>query len=200
MGRKTKPFSTKAQLRQLQAKWYARLRRDGFVDVEGGRDLNHLNATTLPGSGSLSFVSTTAEGPDGLFDATELFEVDNDAVYGGFTSVANTSQAVLWRKVMGAAHDLPSNYKHRAFLIDWATSGGKRRAAARRAGIPINIARGDTARFCARIGVEEIALFTSANPARSMKPEAPTPAPVRRLSKREIARLQYTPPTKKDPR
>jgi hypothetical protein len=150
------------------------------VDIENGKDLAELPASTLPGSGSIGFVPIASTG-DG-----ETWEPASDV------TVANTEQAAMWRRLADAAWSLPPNYKRRRFLIDWATSDGNRDGAARRHGLTKDVARDAVSLFLRRTGVAETLVFRGArSQARAALPDPP---PVRRLSKKEIASLPYRAP------
>lgn len=196
---------TKAQFATLQAKWYRKLKDTGFEDIEGGRDLNKFSTSSFRGKAEedkgLEFVSTSSTSGGRPFDATELFLADNREVYGAATCVADTPQALLWRQIGQAIHALPGNAKHRAFLVTWSATG-KQSESARRHNFTRGKARWIVDTFCAAHGFDKRRLFSTAkgDPVRSRtttKAETLTP-PVRHLTKREIAKLVYTPPRKTD--
>ena len=193
---------TKSQFRDLQEKWDAELRASGFVDIERGVDVNELDASTFRGGSegghgmevTLRAVSPTYAKSDraasddaggmhlSLFDYQEAFH--------------ESPQARLWARLAQAAHDLSSAFRWRDLLIDVANGMTQVDAAEK-----YQISRDKVIRlvkvFCECEGFDYESLFSSPHPRPPSEAAAASPAPVRRLSRREIRSLRYTPPTKR---
>lgn len=195
---------------QLQAQWDARAAAgpDGIVDIESGRDLNKFPTSSLPGSHGLSFVPLSAEDADGeTFDALQMHEETNASIYGEPTGVADTPQAKAWQDAAYRAHRLPQHYDRRAVIIDWADTGKLSETAAAH-GLSIFSARRALVKFCREEGLDYDELMSSADIYRGqigpddfvdpcIKSNGRCTCPVRRLSKKEIRALDYTPPRKR---
>lgn len=105
---------------QLQAHWYGKLRKTGFVDLEKGRDTNKEKAYADDGrrvSRILHFMPD-----DGEVDA-EAMMAANARTFGTYTNLTETPTAIAWRTISKAAHDLAPGYRGRLFLIDLAQVG-----------------------------------------------------------------------------
>lgn len=100
--------------RELIALWYAKLRATGFRDVEGGRDLNELHASTFRG-GDGSHGAAVHSWPDGFEPQQRL---------------ADHPTAVYFRGLEHAARELTG--ERRVMLL--AASDGNIAAAARSIG------------------------------------------------------------------
>jgi hypothetical protein len=87
---------------QLIAEWYGKLRREGFRDIEGGRDLNKLHASTFPGG-------------DGTRGAA--FVAWPDADFEPHAQLADHPTAVFHRRLSQAAWDLPRDHRDRRLVL-----------------------------------------------------------------------------------
>lgn len=120
----------------LVAEWYSKLRRSGFRDIEGGRDLNQLHASTFPGG-------------DGSRGAAFVAWPDTD--FEPRTLLADHPTAVYYRRLSQAAWDLPRDHKDRRLFLLAIESDT--RNAARRLGVPGITARKRYLRFRDSIGL-----------------------------------------------
>lgn len=107
---------------QLQAHWYGKLRKTGFVDLEKGRDTNKEKAYAADGKRVSRILHFMPEEGGAEVDVEAMMEA-NVRTFGTYTNVADTPTAVAWRTLSKAAHDLPLDYRHRLFLIDLAQVG-----------------------------------------------------------------------------
>ncbi len=127
--------------KELQAHWYAKLKKtkfndDGKPDPKGEpfRDLDpknkadNRNALLLNedwggranGKRFRRYVTLPAE------QAEQDLEVQlaaNARTFGTITNLADTPTARAWQAISRAANDLPPDYRHRVFLIDLAQTG-----------------------------------------------------------------------------
>lgn len=186
---------TESQFRRLQEEWDARLKMTDFVDIERGRDLNSMDASTFRG---------VSDGGHGM----EVMLVDpmpgvvasggeQPSIYHSSSQLdtgehfADAPQARLWALLSQAANDLPREAKLRSLLVD-ITTCGEIFPAAERHGVDRKAAARRMRRLCNAVGVDYDQIFASPRPRRPPQPvEA---APVRRLSRVEIRALRYTPP------
>ena len=178
---------------------------DGITDIESGRDLNRLPASTLPGAHGLSFVPVSADdGAGDVFDSVQMHERQNLEIYGQVTGVADTPQAALWDAAAYFAHRLPLDYEHRDLILAW-TETGKLAESGKEFGLSRFAAYRAITKFCRLAGLDYEQLMSSADIYRGavgpdtyvdpcVKVGKVCTCPVRRLSKAEIARLTYTPP------
>ena len=105
---------------QLQAQWYGKLKRQGFRDIESGRDTN--NEKAWRNGERVSRILHFMPYDDGDVDVEAMMSA-NAETFGTYLNVADTPTAVAWRNISHAAHGLPANYRHRLFLIDLAQVG-----------------------------------------------------------------------------
>lgn len=180
---------SKSQFRALQDECDAELKRTGFVDIERGQDFNGMDASTFRGlSDGGHGMEVVLVAPTATLDAHGGY---HDCQLDTGTGFAEAPQARLWALLSQAAHELPRDAELRSLLVDITTSGELEGPAARH-GIPWRVAMRRMKRLCLAVGVDYGKLFASARPpAVIAKLEV---APVRRLSRREIRRLDYTPP------
>jgi hypothetical protein len=128
-----------------KAFWYRKLRKtkfnaDGkvdkkgerFIDIEGGIDTQTVDFHTSTFSG----------------DRFDFFEENHD--FGEYTQVQDTDQAIAFRELANVANELPSNYKHRAYLIDVANTGCHARHLREKHKLTIETARWAWKVFCDR--------------------------------------------------
>lgn len=117
---------SKPAFRDLQAHWYAKLRAEGFRDIEGSRDTNKLNWSTLPGDrfvfrngragegGALLGVSN-GDSSDAHIDrqGEELsWSLEMNArIFGGSLAASDLPEAKAWRALSVAAHELPRGWR-----------------------------------------------------------------------------------------
>lgn len=188
---------SKSQFNELQRVWDDILKLADFVDIEKGRDLNLMDASTFRGASDGGHGMEVCQVPmtsnclrpgmedyssPGYFRASEL------ETHEGF---ADAPQARMWAVLSRAAHDLPVESGLRDLLVD-VTTTGEIDQAAKRHGLNRETVRIKVRRLCEAVGIDYANLLASARPRR---PEPQTQAaPVRRLSRREIKRLQYSPP------
>lgn len=146
---RTKPprYAKTQTFKELQAYWYGKLKRtrfneDGKPDPKGEpfRDLDPqnkadrmgvllMNTDRGPRIGKLRrsrFVSFSQVAP--LQSEQEMDELEHVMAESAKTfaldhNIADTPTARAWRAISRQAHDLPADYKHRAFLIDLAQVG-----------------------------------------------------------------------------
>lgn len=193
---------SKSQFRALQDECDAELKRTGFVDVERGQDLNAMDASTFRGvsDGGHGMEVSLIDLPGHVMQRSGKYT--RGASLGGSPSIGNgifdtyagfadAPQSRLWALLSQAAHELPRDAELRSLLVD-ITSCGELNQAAERHGISREIARPLLQRLCAAVGVDYGNLFSPTRPAP--KTEAANVAPVRKLSRKEIQRLDYTPP------
>lgn len=122
VGFETPRFARTQTFLQLQAHWYAELRKRGFRDIETGRDTNNEKAYDPRNGARVSRILHFM--PDGAGDVdVEAMMEANARAFGGHTSFAATPTAIAWRNISHAAHDLAEDYPHRVFLIDLAQVG-----------------------------------------------------------------------------
>lgn len=114
----------------LVAEWYGKLRRAGFRDIEGGRDLNALHASTFPGG-------------DGTRGAAFVAWPDTD--FEPRVPLSDHPTAVYYRRLEQAAWDLRG--PDRALLLCSITGG------ARDGRVPERTTYWRTARLRARLGL-----------------------------------------------
>lgn len=194
---------SKSQFRVLQDECDAELKRTGFVDIERGQDLNDMNASTFRGMSDGGHGMEVTLVDPGEVPATRYYGhvgavVNVHARFQGAGSKFDTSpgfsdapQARLWALLSQAAHELPRDAELRSLLVDITTSG-ELQGPADRHGINRKIAMRRMMRLCRAVGVDYYDVFVSARPPAVVEKVAA--APVRRLTKIEIRRLNYTPP------
>ena len=208
----TKTIS-KADFMRLQAKVDAALRRSGFRDIEFGRDYNSFPSSTFRGKSSDTPYPTATGGGGGhgaefvlvgLSDSSSLHVVGREVTRGqkgsaglpdGSVSLFDTPRARAWAIFSQAAHDLPTDDKTRAVLVD-VSDGGNQAAVGRCHGLSKQAVNDMVHRLCKAIGIDQAGLF-SAVTDRGEPEEVVAPGPVRRLTKREIRRLKYEAPARR---
>lgn len=121
----------------LVARWYARLRALGFVDVEGGRDLNRLDAWTFRGGAAPS--SNAVVSLDGIGEPS----------YG----LGDHPTALYWRIVGQRVHEVSRVTPRRRFLL-LAAELGNVDAARRRCRLTHRVARRTWEKFLRSIGLQ----------------------------------------------
>src|SRR6185503_4151986 len=170
----TKPIKLNSpQFEKLQRKWYKRLKREGFEDVERFQDMNKLPVSTMPRlHGSFLYDPDTGE----IGDDVEV------------TPLAETDKAGYWREV-GRKQSLmrrsDKNYK----LISVFAETGTMAAAGAACGLSRTEATNRIKAWLRSHGLKE---FTGLSRHR-VEPQPP-PGPCRSLSAAEIAKLNLTPP------
>jgi len=176
---------TKEQFARLQAKWDARLKRSGFVDIEYGQDLNDI-----PGASTFRRRSDGGHGTE--VDLGFGFEVENALGNGEpMRSFSDDETAETWRYLCQAAHAIDDSDKDKRLICVVAETGFIAEAA-KITRAPIDRISRAWHKFCDRLGVSTKRLRASRHPRATV--DAPNPAPVRMLSRDEIARLNYRPP------
>jgi hypothetical protein len=165
---------------KLQQTWYNKVERSGHVDVERFMDMNKYPLSTMPrGHGSFIFDRE----PDGEYDD------DYDSRNGvDYTPIQDTDKAAFWRVVGHKAALVPVKDKRYKLLNAFADLGTFS-AAAKEVGM-----ERIKAQNIIRDWLKQIGLKDATGLSRSSKKEKPVPAPVKALSKSEIARLGYIPP------
>lgn len=163
--------------KELIRAWYQRIKDldPDFVDIEGGRDLAQLNASTFRGG----------DGTRGVSFLRDDLEVTLEEVEDGRSlQLRDHPTAIYWRAVAVAANDLPHNHPRRAFILDAAIIGNVA-AAARDHDLAPD--QGDRVwwAFLSRARLPRGALYGSKSPTT---PAPPTAA--RSLSPDELAQLQ----------
>lgn len=106
---------SKPAFRDLQAHWYGKLKAEGFRDIEGSRDTNKLNWSTLPGDRFVFRADHSrrllSEGSDeGASDIDWSLEV-NARIFGGEMGTSDLPEAKAWRDLSVAAHELPQGWR-----------------------------------------------------------------------------------------
>jgi hypothetical protein len=118
----------KPAFRDLQAHWYAKLKAEGFRDIEGMRDTNKLNWSTLPGD---RFVFRGRErtpenkGRMAPADSPDASDVDwslevNARIFGGELATSDLPEAQAWRALSAAAHELPEGWRGAPLPEGWS--------------------------------------------------------------------------------
>jgi hypothetical protein len=162
---------------KLQTKWDAKLRDDGFKDIEDGWDTNEYSSSTLrggdPARQGVTFVPLEPE--------------DDDQPH---TNVTNEPAAQYWRLFASAAHDLPEKYPRRALILAVAEAGIVRHALVKRHHLTFRQAMLTIEKFCRKAGISA-PQFRASPTEREKEPE---PAPVRRFSRAEAKLIGATPP------
>lgn len=126
---------SKPAFRDLQAHWYAKLKAEGFRDIEGCRDTNKLNWSTLPGDrfvfemrgGGGGASSSSAHRPgapaeDHPSDIDWSLEM-NARIFGGELETSDLPEAKAWRALSVAAHELPHGWRGEP-LMRWRLPPG----------------------------------------------------------------------------
>lgn len=206
-----------AEFMRLQAKYDAELRASGFRDIEDGSDLNLSDSSTfrrvsetgghgaevvigwlhLEGKGRLRVESDHACG-----DATRVWADDDGGETGSNMrgmlgrpqsgSVFDSPRARAWMRFSQAAHEIPTDPKMRAVLVDVADTGSIAESAARN-GLSERRVYDRVTRLCEAIGLDRRSLLGAVTDVAEARPE-PVVAPVRKLSKREVRSLRYEAP------
>lgn len=123
----------KPAFRDLQAHWYAKLKAEGFKDIEGSRDTNKLNWSTLPGdrfvfqaSHSRNMLSDAAQDGRDTGDIDWSLEV-NARIFGGELATSDLPEAQAWRALSVAAHELPEGWRGAPLPEGWhrGKAGGR---------------------------------------------------------------------------
>lgn len=180
--RRTKSELAKAkEFEKLQAKWYNKLRKSGFVDIECGTDLNRVPGQTFRQAGQNSHV---------LWDF-ERAEHDGDDIIDTSESVWDTDKSAYFDRLAAFAHGLPNQDSLWAKLIlDLVDgSGDSRKTVARRHKTTMT-----KATTIWEATVQALGLPKRGPGEPRDAPEQP--APVRILTAAEKARLGYVPPKK----
>lgn len=198
MPRRTRKELDKAvEFEKLQKYWYAKLKKTGFIDIEGGRDLAQVPGQTLRGAGPNSHVlwdferGSHGDGAGGYrADGTgELQVIDETCDIGG------TDKFEYFDRISHFAHSLPNQDSLMARLLIDLSSGAPgtyyRKHVARKH--KTTLAKANTI-WEATIQALGLPALVQKHSHAAEKP--PEPAPVRSLSAKEIAGLNYTPPKK----
>lgn len=161
---------------KLQQKWYKKLAKKGHVDVERYQDFNKMPVSTMPRlHGSF------------IYDP-EADEISDEAE---FVAMADTDKAGFWREVGREAsamdpadkmYNLANAFAEHGTFTDAATECGIDAGKATRA---------------LRRWLRSVDLKAATGLSRTAHDPPQEPGPVRKLSKAEIAKLDYTPPRRK---
>lgn len=136
----------------LVASWYARLRRGGFVDVEGGRDLNQLDAWTFRGGSDSGNEDSSVRTRRSMVSLSNRLDDTDDAAAEPATPLADAPQAQYWRLVGIAAHEVPTVTPRRNFIL-LAAELGNVEAARRHYHLSRRQARTAWSKFLRRAGL-----------------------------------------------
>ena len=181
-----KPLSKEA-FKKLQARWYKKLKREGFRDVECFTDLNKISGQTFRQSGDGSVMLWDFHGndsdDDGVRDWPLVDNLGNDIPQGEL-ELSNTAKYEYYDRITTyAAHTSP---RRRKFLLLSIKVG--RSIAAKEMSMSQSEANTIWSATLQKLGL----------PKRTVQAprdfEQDTPAPVRVLSKSEIAKLGYKAP------
>lgn len=145
-------FARTQSFLQLQALWYGKARKSGFVDIERGRDTNKEKAYDADGV-RVSRILHFQPDPDEV-DVEAMMEA-NVRTFGTYTNLADHPTAIAWRTLSKAAHDLPLDYRNRVFLIDLAQVGCVAGYLLRRHRLTSRLALLTFARFLEDIGLSK---------------------------------------------
>lgn len=121
---------SKPAFRDLQAHWYGKLKAEGFKDIEGSRDTNKLNTSTLPGdrfvfkaAGSKPHGILLDKSDEGAADVDWSLEI-NARIFGGEMAASDLPEAKAWRALSVAAHKLPRGWRGEPLNEVRAITGG----------------------------------------------------------------------------
>lgn len=174
---------------RLQAKLDARLARKGFVDIEGGADTNLISGSTFRRA------ADTDHGPAVILGLGHEADLTSDeGERGGRDTVFNAPRARAWALFSQAAHDMPTDRRTRRILVAFAETGSSTETARRLGSTRPTVDRW-VDRLCAALGLNRRWLCGTLFESTPGSVERQLPAPARRLSRREIERLRYEPPS-----
>jgi hypothetical protein len=178
-GRIRSRFNT-PEFKKLQAKWYKKLRKSGFIDIECGVDLNKVNGQTLPQGRYIlwDFERADSEG------MTEAF-LERFNGWNGTDTVQDMPKYRYYEAIIDYGQSLEDD-RTKKFLLMAVDVGPTK--AARKLRMSQTQARDIWSATLEQIGLPR--------PTRVSHEPPPEPAPVRTLTKAEIKRLQYTAPMK----
>lgn len=153
----------KTEFRALQAIWYAKLRETGFVDIEGGRDLNQMSASTFSAGNrergwiGFDFYSDddwTSRIPNGhsWWGNTQENKLARLSEDNGSLSPADTARGSAWRTFGCAANDLKRS-RRKSLLLAVSEKGYIDPTDLRRFRFTANQAYGVVHEFCREIGL-----------------------------------------------
>lgn len=166
--------------KELVKKWYGKLAKTGFDDIERGKDMNQYPATTMPGRHRSMHLEYPADLES--FDDGSEQDIEQET-----NSIVNDSKAVYWRRVRDQVNRLGADTSPgiKQFLLDWVESGNLTETA-RDYGWTRMQAYWVAKQFMVQAGLR----MGIGRAEDSGEPE-PEPAPVRILTKTEIKRLRY---------
>lgn len=168
--------------RELQQFWYAKLKKEGFKDIEYGIDFNKHNMSTLRSGEaknahiSWDFSRADHDGDQALEGWDGESGIGDSAKYEFYSRIAEYAWNEVGDKGMGA--------RKRKILLACIEQPPEK--AAQMIDVPV-----DETKSVWQATVEKLGM---ANKSFIPRERAPEPAPVRTLSKSEIKRLKYTPP------
>ena len=171
-------MTSKEKFRKLQLKWYKKLRRSGFKDIEGTSDFNDFPVSTLRSSGGTTHLSWDFARDD---DYGECML----AGWDGQSGLGESSNWEYYARVSSYANELPRDSEVRAVLLCFLDKHP--RLAGKIPGVSKRRAMSIWTETIKQLGLPpERAAFH--------RPAQEKPAPVRHLSKKEIKALSLTPP------
>jgi hypothetical protein len=168
---------------RLKAKWYAKLKRSGFKDIECGRDLNKSAGQTFRGAGPNSHV---------LWEFTDDNFGPAGSGYDETRGIPDLDKFEYFDRIGHYAQSLPdmTRRQQRRKLACIAASQGKSRTQTAK---ELNMSLTYVNSIWDAM-LQELNLPGSKDRARMAHEPPAEPAPVRILSKQEIAKLDCTPP------
>jgi hypothetical protein len=186
---------SQAEFMRLQAHYDAELRASGFRDIEDGSDLNLIDGSTFrrPSNGGHGAEVKIGCGvgtgrSSGYSQRMGIMHSDGLA---DDVSVFDSPRARAWMRFSQAAHELPTDAEMRAILIDVADTGSLTESSIRN-GVSERTVYDRVTRLCAAIGIGRRCLLGAVTDTAA--PPEPMVTPARRLTKKEIRRLNYEPP------
>lgn len=175
--------ATGPEFDKLKAKWYKKLKRSGFKDIEHGRDLNNMAGQTFRQSGNDSVVLTDFERIEHDTDDRFLPGWDQQS------QCHDTAKYEYYDRIVTYAGTLPEGDRVRKFLI--LTVQTSRSNAARKVRYSMVQATSIWQATLQQLGLPD----GRRGPGKREAAKAPEPAsPVRILKREEIAKLQYKAP------
>jgi len=169
----------KKTFRRLQLKWYKKLRKSGFRDIEGTSDFNDFPVSTLRSSGGTAHLPWDFSQDDGLGE-------NNLHGWDGQSGLGESANWEYYSRIADYASTLPRLDQTRAVLLCFLERNPR---------VAKHTVPGVSPRRAMSIWNETIKALGLPQECKYNPPTGqPKPAPVRRLSKKEIKKLNLTPP------
>ena len=169
---------TKAAFSKLQREWYAKLKATGFQDIEHGRDLNEIPASTFRGAGKGAF--TVA-----LLDP--MAEASQDLIEQQGTTLELHPVPEYWSRVTEAVYKLRFRDPRRKVLLACLKHGQQQAAAKLK--IPAHRVNQVWRGFLKDIGLPEARSYNAKDHDSDVKP-----GKVKKLTKAQVRKLKYSCP------